>query len=139
MKRTIFGVMLMIFGAVMFVAATTLFAVSAQSSDEYFSETAAVSEAEEKVESKVYAGEYYLNGDKEKDCVSLTEDSITFSDGTVKDYTLSVWKDMPETDEKSGYIKYVDYCFLKIGGDKVSYDPAAKAILFDDGVYRMTD
>lgn len=136
MKRTIFGVMLMLFGAVMFVAATTLFAVSAQSSDEYFSGTAAVAEAE-KAESKVYTGEYYLNGDTEKDCISLSDSSITFSDGTVRDYTLSVWKNMPETDEKSGRINYVDYCFLKIGSDKISYDPAAKEILFDGAVYAM--
>lgn len=137
MKRTIFGVTLMLFGAVMFVAATTLFAVSAQSSDEYISDTAAVTEAAEKAESKIYTGEYYLNGDTEKDSLSLTDDSITFSDGTVKDYTFSVWKNMPETDEKTGYINYVDYCFLKIGADKVSYDPAAKEIIFDNAVYRM--
>lgn len=127
----------MIFGAVMFVAATTLFAVSAQSSDEYFSETSAAAAAAEKVESKVYAGEYYLNGDTEKDCITLSDSSITFSDGTVEDYTLSVWKNMPETDEKSGFINYVDYCFLKIGSDKLSYDPAAKEILFNNAVYAM--
>jgi len=137
MKRTIFGVMLMIFGAVMFVAATTLFAISAQSSDEYFSETSITARTEEKVESKVYAGEYYLGGDTEKEHISVSDSSITFSDGTVKDYTLSVWKNMPETDEKSGYINYVDYCFLKIGNDKISYDPAAKEIIFDNAVYRM--
>lgn len=127
----------MIFGAVIFVAAATLFAVSAQSSDEYVSDTSVVGEAEEKPESKVYTGEYYLNGDKEKDCVSVSDSLITFSDGTVKDYTLSVWKNMPETDEESGYINYVDYCFLKIDGDKFSYDPAAKEIFFDGAVYRM--
>lgn len=137
MKRTIFGVMLMLFGAVMFVAATTLFAVSAQSSDEYISETASETAAAVKAESKVYTGSYYLNGDIEKDCVYLTENDIAFSDGTVKDYTLSVWKNMPETDEKSGYISYVDYCFLKIDGEKISYDPEAKEIFFDNAVYKL--
>ncbi|MBD5116327.1 MAG: hypothetical protein HDT48_02285 [Ruminococcaceae bacterium] len=137
MKRTIFGVMLMVFGAVMFIAATTLFAVSAQSSDEYISETSSLTQSQEPVENKVYTGEYYLNGDAEKESISVSDSSLTFSDGTVKDYTLSVWKNMPETDEQSGLITYVDYCFLKIGGDKVSYDPAEKEIVFGDMVYRL--
>ena len=46
---------------------------------------------------------------------------------------------MPETDEASGYINYVDYCFLKIGKEKLSYDPAAKEIIFDNAVYRMAE
>ena len=46
---------------------------------------------------------------------------------------------MPETDEASGYINYVDYCFLKIGNEKISYDPAAKEIIFDNVVYGMVN
>ena len=138
MKRTVFGVMLMVFGALMFVAATTLFAVSAQGNDEYVSSSAAVTEAA-KTESKVYTGNYDLNGDTEKDLITLTENEIVYSDGTAEKYAFIVWKDMPETDEASGYINYVDYCFLKIGNEKISYDPAAKEIIFDNAVYGMAD
>ncbi len=138
MKRTVFGAMLMVFGALMFVAATTLFAVSAQGNDEYAASSAAVTETA-KTESKVYAGNYYLNGDTEKDLITLTENEIIFSDGTSEKYAFTVWKDMPETDEASGYINYVDYCFLKIGNEKISYDPAAKEIIFDNVVYGMVN
>ena len=136
MKRTVFGAMLMVFGALMFVTATTLFAVSAQGNDEYAASSAVVTETA-KTESKVYAGNYYLNGDTEKDLITLTENEIIFSDGTAEKYAFTVWKDMPETDEASGYINYVDYCFLKIGNEKISYDPAAKEIIFDNVVYGM--
>jgi hypothetical protein len=138
MKRTVFGAMLMVFGALMFVTATTLFAVSAQGNDEYAASSAAVTETA-KTESKVYAGNYYLNGDTEKDLITLTENEIIFSDGTAEKYAFTVWKDMPETDEASGYINYVDYCFLKIGNEKISYDPAAKEIIFDNVVYGMVN
>ncbi len=138
MKRTVFGAMLMVFGALMFVTATTLFAVSAQGNDEYAASSAAVTETG-KTESKVYAGNYYLNGDTEKDLITLTENEIIFSDGTSEKYAFTVWKDMPETDEASGYINYVDYCFLKIGNEKISYDPAAKEIIFDNVVYGMVN
>ncbi len=130
--------MLMVFGALMFVTATTLFAVSAQGNDEYAASSAAVTETA-KTESKVYAGNYYLNGDTEKDLITLTENEIIFSDGTAEKYAFTVWKDMPETDEASGYINYVDYCFLKIGNEKISYDPAAKEIIFDNVVYGMVN
>ncbi|MCI8603311.1 MAG: hypothetical protein HFE79_04095 [Ruminiclostridium sp.] len=138
MKRTVFGAMLMVFGALMFVTATTLFAVSAQGNDEYAASSAVVTETA-KTESKVYAGNYYLNGDTEKDLITLTENEIIFSDGTAEKYAFTVWKDMPETDEASGYINYVDYCFLKIGNEKISYDPAAKEIIFDNVVYGMVN
>ncbi len=138
MKRTVFGAMLMVFGALMLVTATTLFAVSAQGNDEYAASSAAVTETA-KTESKVYAGNYYLNGDTEKDLITLTENEIIFSDGTAEKYAFTVWKDMPETDEASGYINYVDYCFLKIGNEKISYDPAAKEIIFDNVVYGMVN
>lgn len=137
MKSTIFGVMLMVLGAVMFIAASTLFAVSAHSNDDYVSDTAALTQSREPVENKVYTGEYYLNGDEEKESISVSDSSLTFADGTVQDYTLSVWKNMPETDEQSGHITYVDYCFLKIGGEKISYDPAEKEIVLGDMVYRL--
>ena len=138
MKRTVFGAMLMVFGALMFVTATTLFAVSAQGNDEYAASSAVVTETA-KTESKVQAGNYYLNGDTEKDLITLTENEIIFSDGTAEKYAFTVWKDMPETDEASGYINYVDYCFLKIGNEKISYDPAAKEIIFDNVVYGMVN
>lgn len=135
MKRTVFGVILMVIGALMFVTATALFAVSAQVNDAPVSDSAAVQQ--ETVENKVYTGDYYLNGDVSKDCVSVSDSTLTFSDGTVEEYSLSVWKNMPETDEKSGFISYVDYCFLKIGADKVSYNPAEKEIDFNGLVYRL--
>ena len=75
MKRTVFGAMLMVFGALMFVTATTLFAVSAQGNDEYAASSAAVTETA-KTESKVYAGNYYLNGDTEKDLIRMLDNQF---------------------------------------------------------------
>lgn len=135
MKRTVLGVLLMIIGTTMFVTATTLFAVSAQESDAAESTSAAI---EERVhDNTVYTGQYYLDGDTSKESITVSDTDLTFADGTVKDYTLSVWKDMPVTDEQSGKITYVDYCFLKMGKDKISYDPAEKEIVFGNMVYRL--
>lgn len=135
MKRTVLGVLLMIIGTTMFVTATTLFAVSAQEPDAAESTSAAI---EERVhDNTVYTGEYYLDGDTSKESITVSDTALTFADGTVKDYTLSVWKDMPVTDEQSGKITYVDYCFLKMGKEKISYDPAAKEIVFGNMVYRL--
>lgn len=138
MKRTVFGILTLIFGAFMFSVAAALFSVSAHEDDKNAYSAGIVTEAE-KVENKIYEGDYYLNGDKEKTSLSLTDDVIVFPDGTAEEYTFSVWKNMPETDEKSGYINYVDYCFLKTGDDKMRYNPAAKEIILDDAIYKMAE
>lgn len=135
MKRTVLGVLMMIIGTTMFVTATTLFAVSAQENDIAESTSAAI--VERVHDNTVYTGEYYLDGDTSKECITVSDSTLTFTDGSVKDYTLSVWKDMPVTDEQSGKITYVDYCFLKIGKDKISYDPADKEIEIGSLTYRL--
>ena len=131
MKRTVFGVFLMAVGMALLITGTTLFTVSAQgggTDNEY--------EAVEQ-ENRVYPGDYYQNGDVTLDKVSISDSLITFADGTEAEYTLSVWKDMPETDEDSGRITYKDYCFLKLDGEKLSYEPGSKELVIDGVTYKM--
>lgn len=132
MKRTVFGVFLMAVGMALLITGTTLFTVSARSGGE---EDEAYKAARQ--ENRVYAGDYYQNGDVTLDKVSVSEDEIIFADGSAAMYVLSVWKDMPETDEESGRITYKDYCFLKLGDEKLSYDPVLKELVIDGIAYRM--
>lgn len=132
MKRTVFGAVLMAVGMALLITGTTLFSVFAQSGSEEDEAYKAVEQ-----ENRVYVGDYYQNGDVTLNKVSVFEDEIIFADGETAEYTLSVWKDMPETDEESGRITYKDYCFLKLDDEKLSYDPAAKEIIIDGIAYRM--
>ena len=132
MKRTVFGVLLMAIGTALLIVGTTLFTVSAKD----------VKDAEQAFETKqqenqVYAGEYYQNGDSTKSKVVISDGSIILTDGTVAEYILSVWKNMPETDEESGRITYKDYCFLKLDSGKLSYDPMSREVVIDGVAYRM--
>ena len=131
MKRTIFGVFLMAVGMTLLIIGTTLFTVSAKSGGEDI----AFETVEQ--ENRVYVGEYYRGGDSGLDKVTISDSEITFTDGTVAKYILNVWKNMPETDEESGKITYKDYCFLKLGADKLSYDPSEKEVVIDGIVYKM--
>ena len=132
MKRTVFGVFLMAAGMALLITGTTLFTVSAQGGGD-------ADEAYERIEqeNRVYVGEYYKNGDKRLDKVTVSDSEITFADGTTAEYTLNVWKDIPETDEESGKITYKDYCFLKLGKEKLSYDPLEREVTIDGVTYRM--
>lgn len=132
MKRNIFGVMLMIIGAVMCITATTLFAVSAQDSSGN-----TVTNDNSQQENKVYTGEYYLDGDSSATKITISDNDIILPDGTVMRYTLSVWKDMPITNEKTGQITYYDYCFLKTSTEKLRYFPAEKEVEIEGRVYKM--
>ncbi len=132
MKRNIFGVMLMIIGAVMCITATTLFAVSAQDSPGN-----AVTNDNSQQENKVYTGEYYLDGDSSATKITISDNDIILPDGTVMRYTLSVWKDMPITNEETGQITYYDYCFLKTSTEKLRYFPAEKEVEIEGRVYKM--
>lgn len=131
MKRTVFGVFLMAIGMALLIIGTTLFTVSARGggTEEVYETT--------KQENNVYTGEYYQNGDVTQDKVTITEGEIIFADGTAAGYVLAVWKDIPETDEGSGRITYKDYCFLKLGDKKLSYDPVEKEVVIDGVTYRM--
>ena len=121
----------MAIGMALLITGTTLFTVSAQSGG-----AEAVYEAAEQ-ENIVYPGEYYKNGDKTQDRITISDDEIIFADGRAAGYVLSVWKSIPETDEESGRITYKDYCFLKLGDEKLSYDPMAKEVIIDGAAYRM--
>ena len=131
MKRTIFGVFLMAVGMTLLIVGTTLFTVSARSGGEDI----AFETVEQ--ENRVYVGEYYRGGDSGLDKVTISESEITFTDGTVAEYILNVWKNIPETDEASGKITYKDYCFLKLGADKLSYDPLEREVIIEGIAYKM--
>ena len=121
----------MAIGMALLIIGTTLFTVSAQSGG-----AEEVYEAIEQ-ENCVYPGEYYKNGDGVQDMVTITDGEIIFADGTAAGYVLTVWKNIPETDEESGRITYRDYCFLKSGDEKFSYDPLTKEVIIDGVAYRM--
>ncbi len=134
MKRTILGIAVMILGAVMCIIGTTLCAVSAQGSD---------SDADKDIkaivnvqENKVYSGIYVSlkNGEK----ITINDSAIIFSDGSKEDYRLSVWKNMPDTNEETGKITYSDYCFLKTSRDNFRYYPNTKEIDINGTVYSLS-
>lgn len=131
MKRTVFGILIMTLGIMLFAAGTTLFAVSAQNvqedADGHISQTV----------SEVYEGEYYRDGDVSSEKIVITDDTLIFSDGTSAGYVLNVWKNIPDTDEVSGKITYKDYCFLKLDGRKLSYDPKNRTVTIDGVTYVM--
>ena len=132
MKRTVFGVFLMAIGMALLVAGTALFTVSAQGGQDTEEAFGTLEQ-----ENRVYAGEYYKNGDSALEKVIISDEDIAFADGTVAEYVLNVWKNIPETDEDSGKITYRDYCFLKLGKEKLSYDPIAKEVIIDGIAYIM--
>lgn len=132
MKRTVFGAFIIAMGMAMLITGTALFTVSAQNGGDTDAEY-----GDTEQENRVYLGEYYKNGDKKLDKVTVSDSEITFADGTTAKYTLNVWKDMPETDEESGKITYKDYCFLKLGKEKLSYDPLEREVTIDGITYRM--
>ncbi|MCH5199811.1 MAG: hypothetical protein J1F60_02535 [Oscillospiraceae bacterium] len=132
MKRTVFGAFIIAIGMAMLITGTALFTVSAQNGGDTDAEY-----GDTEQENRVYLGEYYKNGDKKLDKVTVSDSEITFADGTTAKYTLNVWKDMPETDEESGKITYKDYCFLKLGKEKLSYDPLEREVTIDGITYRM--
>lgn len=131
MKRTVFGIFIMAVGMALLITGTTLFSVSAQSGEPQ--EPDVIIEQD----NRVYAGEYYKNGDKKLDKVTVSDSEIIFADGTTAEYILNVWKDIPETDEESGKITYKDYCFLKLGEEKLSYDPLEKEVVINGISYKM--
>ena len=133
MKRTVFGIFIMAVGMALLITGTTLFSVSAQSGEPQ--EPDVIIEQD----NRVYTGEYYKNGDKKLDKVTVSDSEIIFADGTKAEYILNVWKDIPQTDEASGKITYKDYCFLKLdlGREKLSYDPLEKEVVIEGITYRM--
>lgn len=136
MKRTVFGVFLMAVGMALLITGTTLFTVSAQSgNNEEYEEYKEYEPIRQ--ENCVYVGEYYKDGDITLDKVTISDSEIILADGTAAEYTLSVWKNMPETDERSGRITYKDYCFLKLAEGKLSYDPLEKEVVIEGIAYRM--
>ena len=132
MKRTVFGILIMAVGIALLTAGTALFTVSAQGGGD----TQQAFETQQQ-ENRVYTGEYYKNGDSSQDRVTISDSEITFADGTVSEYSLSVWENMPETDEESGKITYRDYCFLRLDSGKLSYDPLEREVVIDGITYRM--
>ncbi|MBD5080687.1 MAG: hypothetical protein HDT44_02860 [Ruminococcaceae bacterium] len=134
MKRTILGIAVMILGAVMCITGTTLCAVSAQTNDNSVEDDlkAIVNVQENKVYSGIYVS---LNNGGEQ--VTITDDVIIFSDGSEEDYRLSVWKNMPDTNEETGKITYSDYCFLKTSRNNFRYYPNTKEIDINGIVYSL--
>lgn len=137
MKKKIFGIVTSIIAVALVTGGTVLFAVSAQNERKNELIITEVTEEADDVEEKIYSGNYYKNGDVDAEKIILSENEIVYSDGTKEECFLSVWKDMPETDEQSGEITYKNYCFVRVGKEKYSYDPALGELLVDGNVYKL--
>lgn len=135
MKRTVLGIAVMILGALMCVTGTVLCAVSAQSGDSSVDrDIKAIVNVQE---NKVYSGTYVsLKSDGGQ--ITITDSAIIFSDGSEEDYRLSVWKNMPDTNEETGKITYSDYCFLKTSKNNFRYYPNTKEIDINGTVYSLS-
>lgn len=138
MKRTAIGILIMAIGMVMCITAATLFAVSAQDKPVNGIDSPDSSVVKKtSADNKVFTGDYYMNGDKESLKITISDKNITLYDGTVIDYTFSVWKDMTQTNEATGQITYYDYCFLKTSDENMRYFPSEKEIEVDGRVYKL--
>ncbi len=137
-KRTVVGVLIMAIGLAMCITAATLFAVSAQgASEESVSGSQSSIIMKTNADNKVYTGEYYMDGDKNADKITISDKNVTLPDGKVIDYTFSVWKNMTQTNEATGQITYYDYCFLKTSQENMRYFPTEKEIEIDGRVYKL--
>lgn len=134
MKRTVLGVAVIILGIVMCITGITLCAVSAQGGD------ASVNDDIKAIvniqENKVYSGTYTALCGNGK-TITITDSEIIFSDGSEESYRLSVWKNMPDTNEKTGEITYSDYCFLKTSHKNFRYYPDTREIDVDGMFYAL--
>ncbi len=134
MKKTVLGIAVMILGIAMCITGITLCAVSAQGN------TASVDDDIRAIvnvqENKVYSGTYVACGSTGEK-ITITDSEIIFSDGSEENYRLSVWKNMPDTNEETGKITYSDYCFLKTSHDNFRYYPNTKEIDIDGTLYAL--
>ena len=134
MKRTVLGVAVMILGIVMCITGIALCAVSAQGGASVNADIKAMVNIQE---NKVYSGTYTaLCGNGEK--ITITDSEIIFSDGSEESYRLSVWKNMPDTNEETGEITYSDYCFLKTPNKNFRYYPGVREIDIDGMIYALS-
>lgn len=134
-KRTVIGIMVMAIGLVMCITAATLFAVSVQGESVDSPQSSVIMKTNE--DNRVYTGEYFMDGDKSADKIVISDKNVTLSDGTVIDYTFSVWKNMTQTNEATGQITYYDYCFLKTTDENMRYFPSEKEIEVYGRVYKL--
>lgn len=137
-KRTVIGIIIMTVGMLMCITAATLFAVSAQGEPGASADSPQSSViVKTNEDNKVYTGEYYMDGDKSAEKIIISDKNVTLSDGTVIDYTFSVWKNMTQTNEVTGQITYYDYCFLKTADENMRYFPSEKEVEVCGRVYKM--
>lgn len=133
MKRTVLGIAVMILGMAMCITGIALCAVSAQGGEKSVNDD--LKAMVNIQENKIYSGTYTAVNGGEK--IVITDNEILFADGSEKSYRLSVWKNMPDTNEETGKITYSDYCFLKTSDQNFRYYPDKKEIVVDGMFYAL--
>lgn len=133
MKRIAVGISVIILGVVLCITGISLCAVSERNSRaELDRELRSIAESQN---NRIYSGTYIPCGEN-GEAITLTDDQIIFSDGSKENYRLSVWENMPDTNEKTGKITYSDYCFLKTSNKNFRYYPNTKEIYIDGIFYK---
>lgn len=134
MKRTVMGISVIILGLILCITGISLCAVSEKNSQNELNEE--LRSMVKTQDNKVYSGTYLPYG-KNGEAITLTDSEIIFSDGTKENYRLSVWENMPDTNEETGKITYSDYCFLKTSNKNFRYYPTTKEIYIDGTIYAL--
>lgn len=135
----IFGVFLMIVGFVG-VAIGISFMSGADSEEE-------ISTAVVQQETELKTGVYYLNGDEKGGYIEIFDDeTFVLSGNERQSYKLKVWKNMTETDEKTGRITVKDLYFLGTnlnGGtsfsDNIRVDFENNSLEYDNNIYFLNN
>lgn len=125
MKRKVFGILIMIVGCAMIAVGTAFFA------------EAAVEEApagrNDASEEKVAEGDYVSDTGA---VISVCGGKIVI-DGVSEEYSLSVWRNLPVTDEDTGKITYVNYYYIRTSGAQYTYDPSGGIITAAQTAYKL--
>lgn len=116
MKQKLFGILIMIVGCAMIAVSTALIAEATNGDSSAKSETSPQASVSEGVYLSADGAEIEISGEK------------ILIDGKAYTFSLSVWRNIPITDEKTGKITYENYYYIRTNNSQFTYEPSANTI-----------
>lgn len=131
MKQNIIGFTLIFIGLAMFCISTALVVAAGENEHGEVDTSDVVDE-----ESVSLVGTYYSEGDNAEDYVEILDDNTIQKAGDEpQTYSLSIWRDIPITDEQTGKITLTDRYFLCLGNNQIPYDKEKQSFVLDGQEY----
>ena len=101
----------------------------------------------ETVKPELKAGKYFLNANKERECIEIFDDNTFIMTGFERQpYIFREWSDIAVTDEKTGDISLVDLYFLGTNLDgaenyteKIRFFPENNSLEYKGDYYFYTE